>query len=48
MSSNANKFVGDSMPPGLAKKIYEQAKQQSPNKPNGQPPASNGGTNKNQ
>ncbi|MCT8350089.1 hypothetical protein LGZ99_23565 [Photorhabdus temperata] len=47
-----NKFIGDSMPPGLARKIYEQAKQQpqqSPNKPNEQSPASSsGGSSKNQ
>ncbi|MGW1368461.1 hypothetical protein [Providencia alcalifaciens] len=44
-----NKFIGDSMPPGLAKAIYEQAKQQSQQQTQtNQTSKSNGGTDKGQ
>lgn len=46
-----NKFIGDSMPPGLAKAIYEQAKQQSQQQTGtqtNQTSKSNGGTDKGQ
>lgn len=46
-----NKFIGDSMPPGLAKAIYEQAKQQQQStntQTNQSPPKSSGGDSKNQ
>ncbi len=43
--------IGDSMPPGLAKAIYEQAKQQQQStntQTNQSPPKSSGDNNKNQ
>ncbi|CAM8442998.1 hypothetical protein [Morganella morganii] len=47
-----NQRVGDSMPPGLAKAIYEQAKQQQQQSTNTQTnqssPKSGGGNSKNQ
>ncbi|EMF0796024.1 hypothetical protein ACV772_002013 [Proteus mirabilis] len=45
-----NKFIGDSMPPGLAKAIYEQAKQQlqQTGTQTNQNSKSNGGTEKGQ
>ncbi|HAT1528881.1 TPA: hypothetical protein I8W52_004129 [Morganella morganii] len=46
-----NQPVGDSMPPGLAKAIYEQAKQQQQStntQTNQSPTKSSGGSSKNQ